>query len=63
MSKKKTKKNSKSIKSQNSIGKTTNFTKLLIDYTKRYIKNDGSELDLVFISQLERLQRQLINEK
>jgi hypothetical protein len=41
------------------VSKERQFLMTLIKFTERYIKNDGTELDLVFKQQADKLKKQL----
>lgn len=57
MAKKKTTKVKK--KKNPSVSKERQFLMTLIKFTERYIRNDDTELDLVFKQQAEKLKKQL----
>lgn len=53
-------KKQKSIKNKKiKMNKGSDYIKTLIRYTERNIKNDDSELDVLFKNQLNRLKNQL----
>jgi hypothetical protein len=49
----------KKPKKKQKQSKEAGFINILIEYTERNIKNDGSDLDQVFIGQSKKLRKQL----
>lgn len=62
MAKKKVTKNKKN-KTNKVISKDAKFLLTLIAYTERCVKNDGSNLDQVFMGQVDKLKKQLTSLK